>query len=151
MDLAKETVYWMFRIVIIGIAVVFIIWIVGSTVNYGLETHEVKSYVLRNKIILDENCLAYAEYRAELTVIDINKFNKNNLVACLNTDNGVLLNLTYEGFSEEIRVNNDLADKIHFCYDEETFSCIEKEYNLIINKDLQEIPGKLKIITIDLR
>lgn len=151
MDLAKESVYWIFRIIIISITLVFIIMILGSLTNYKIDINEFQSYTLRNKIILDENCLAYKDYRTHLGIIDKNKFTKNNLQNCLNTKTGILLNLTYEGYSESISINEDLADKKDFCFDKKTFSCIEKEYNLRINDNSNEIPAKLRITTIELK
>ena len=150
MDLAKESVYWGFRIMIIGITLVFIILILGSLTNFKIDIDEVESYVTRNKIILDENCLAYEDYRVKLGIIDKNKFNENNIKNCLNTNKGIILNLTYNQFSEEILIN-ELADKKGFCFDEETFSCIEKEYNLIVKENSKEIPAKLTINTISLK
>ena len=151
MDLAKESVYWSFRIVVITLAIVFIILIISSLTDYKLDINEAESYIIRNKIILDENCLAYNGYRTNLGVIDKDKFNKIHLQNCLNTDKGVILNLTYDDNSEEILINDDLADKIDFCYDEKTFSCIRKEYNLILKDNSNEFPAKLIIDTIGLK
>lgn len=143
MDIAKESVYWIFRILIVGILLVILISMLGSISEYKVEDNEVKSYILGNKIILDEDCLAYSNDRIELGVIDKNKFNKINLNNCLNTDKGIRLNLTYNKVSELILINEDLADKIDLCYDEETFSCIRREYNLILKDNSNEILAKL--------
>jgi len=151
MDLAKESVYWGFRIMIISITLVFIIVILGSLTNFKIDIDEIESYVIRNKIILDEDCLAHQTYRTNLGIIDKNKFNENNIKNCLNTNKGIILNLTYNDFSEEILINKDLADKKDFCFDEKTFSCIEKEYNLILNDGLTETQAKLIINTIALK
>ncbi|MBS3143306.1 hypothetical protein J4446_00290 [Candidatus Woesearchaeota archaeon] len=151
MDIAKESVYWIFRIIIIGLALLFVILILGSMMDYEVDSNDLESYVIRNKIILDKDCLAYEGYRTELGIIDANKFNKNNIASCLNTKKGIALNLTYDGYSETILINEDLADKIDFCFDEETFSCIRKGYNLILNDNLQEIPARLIIDTIALK
>lgn len=150
MELGKIA-YWIPRIVIVSIAIVSIIMIVGSITSYKLDIDEIKSYITRNKIILDEDCLAYKDYRTHLGVIDKDKFNKNNIQNCLNIKTGVILNLTYEEFSKSILINEDLADKRGLCFDEETFSCIRKEYNLILKDDLNEIPAKLIIDTINLK
>ena len=105
MDLAKESVYWGIRIMIISIAIIFIILILGSLTNYNIYVDKVESYVIRNKIISDENCLAYHDYRTNLGTIDKNKFNKNNIANCLNTDKGIILDLTYNKNSEQILIN----------------------------------------------
>ena len=52
MDLAKESVYWGIRIMIISIAIIFIILILGSLTNYNIYVDKVESYVIRNKIII---------------------------------------------------------------------------------------------------
>lgn len=151
MDIAKKSVYWIPIIIIVITIIVFILIIIDSLKNYKIDANEVESYVIRNKIILDENCLAYNNYRTNLGVIDKNKFNQINLKNCLNTNQGIVLNLTYEGNSELILINEDLADKIDFCFDEKTFSCIRKEYNLILMDNSKEIPSKLIIDTISLK
>src|SRR3989344_3891179 len=151
MDLAKESVYWIFRIMIIGIVIVTLILILGSISDYKVDISEIESYVIRNKIILDENCLAYNDYRTNLGIIDKSKFNKIHLQNCLNTNKGVILNLTYDSNSEEILINDDLADKLDFCFDEKTFLCIRKEYALILKDNEKEIPSKLIIDTIGLK
>jgi len=151
MELAKESVLWIFRIFVLTIVLVFIIIIPGSFTNSKIEINELESYLIRNKIILDEECLAYNNYRTNLGIIDKNKFNNLRIKNCLNTDKGVRINLTYDKSSELILINDDLATKIHFCYDEETFSCIRKEYNLILKDNTKEIPAKLVIDTIILK
>lgn len=143
MDIAKESVYWIFRILIVGVLLVILISMLGSISEYKVEDNEVKSYVIGNKVILDEDCLAYSNNRVELGVIDKSKFNKIHLNNCLNTNKGIRLNLTYNKVSELVLINENLADKIDFCYDEETFSCIRKEFNLILKDNLNEIPAKL--------
>ena len=151
MDLAKESVYWTFRIIVISITLVFIILILGSLTDYDINVDEVEAYTLRNKIILDEECLAYNNYRTNLGIIDKTKFNEN-LNNCLNTDKGIILNLIYNQQSELISIGNkNLIDKKDFCFDEETFSCISKEYNLILKDKDNEIPAKLIIDTIKLK
>ena len=149
MDIAKETIYTIPRVIIIGITLIFVILILGSLTNYKIDINEIESYIIRNKIILDENCLAYKDYRTNLGTIDKNKFNKNNIANCLNTNKGVRLNLTYKENEELILINDDLAEKVFLCHDEETFSCIRKEYNLILKDNFKEIPAKLIIDTIN--
>jgi hypothetical protein len=151
MDLAKEPVYWTIRVIIISVTIVIILLILGSSTNYNLDIDELNSYIIRNKIILDENCLAYNNYRTNLGIIDKSKFNEINIKNCLNTKDGIILNLTYEGKSESITINNDLADKRDFCYDEKTFLCIRKRYDLILNDKTNEIPVQLTIDTIHLK
>ena len=151
MDLAKESVYWIFRILVISMTLIFVIIILSSLTNYKVDINQVESYVIRNKIILDENCLAYQSYRTKLGMIDKNKFNEGNIKNCLNTDKGITINLTSNQFSEQILINKNLADKKDFCFDEETFSCIKKEYNLILKEGLIETPAKLIINTIALK
>ena len=151
MDLAKESVYWIFRIILIGVVLVFVILIVGSLTGYKIDINEVESYVIRNKIILDEDCLAYNNYRTKLGIIDKSKFNEDNLKGCINTDKGIIINLTYNQESEVISFGDEnLIDKLEFCFDEETFVCIKKEYNLILIDNLKETPAKLIINTIKL-
>ena len=151
MDLAKESVYWVFRIMIVGISLGIVIIILGSISSYNIEADEIQSYVLRNKIILDKDCLAYSNYRVHLGIIDKDKFNNVHLQNCINKNIGVRLNLTYEGISEEILINDNLADKIDFCYDEETFYCEKERYFLTLKTNSKEIPSVLTIDTIKLK
>src|SRR3989344_4178634 len=151
MDISKESVYWVFRIMIISIAIVIIIMIVGSIADYDIDTKGIKSKILRNKLMLDKNCLAYSDYRVHLGTIDKSKFSKLHLQNCISREFGVKLSLTYEKFSEEILVNDDLADKIDFCYDEKTFFCERKKYNIILNDNSKEIPAKLTMDVISLK
>ncbi len=151
MDLAKESVYWIFRIMIVTIAITIVILILGSISSYKIDADETQSYILKNKIILDENCLAYYDYRVHLGTIDKRKFSKSHLQDCISESTGVRLNLTYEIYSEEILINDNLADKIDFCYDEETFYCDREIYFLILNDGSKEIPSTLTIDTIKLK
>ena len=154
MDLAKESVYWIFRIMIIGIVIVTLILILGSISDYKVDISEIESYVIRNKIILDENCLAYNDYRTNLGIIDKSKFNKIHLQNCLNTNKGVILNLTYDSNSEEILINEDLADKLGITV--ATFDIIYKLTEWL-HKELErrrprqtveEMSGEFKILKI---
>jgi len=127
------------------------IFILGSLADYHIDINSVESYIIRNKIILDENCLAYSDSRVHMGSIDRDKFNEINMMDCLNTDKGIILNLTYSGISEKISINEDLTDKVELCFDEELFSCIRKEYNLILVDKEEKVPSKLIIDTITLR
>lgn len=136
---------------IVAIAITIVILILGSISDYNIDADETQSYILKNKIIMDDDCLAYSDYRTHVGMIDKNKFNKLHLQNCISKSTGVRLNLTYDKFSEEILINNDLADKIDFCYDEETFYCEREKYFLILNDNSKEIPSILAIDTIKLR
>ena len=151
MSVAKEAVYKPMEIIIMGIGIFFIFMIINVASNFELDSNTVKSYIIRNKIILDENCLAYNGERVEMGTIDMNKFNINNLNNCLKTKEGIRLNLTYNENSELILINEGLAEKVYFCFDDESFSCHGKEYEVILVKDNKKIPAKLAIDTISLK
>jgi len=151
MDLAKESVYWVFRVMIVGISLGIVIIILGSISSYSIKYDEIQSYVLKNKIIMDDDCLAYSDYRTHLGIIDKDKFSKVHLQNCINKNIGIRLNLIYEGVSEEILINDNLADKIDFCYDEKTFYCERERYFLTLKTNSKEIPSVLTIDTIKLR
>ena len=151
MDIAKESIYWIFRIMAVSLIIVILIIMIGSISDHEVEDNKIKSEILRNKIILDENCLAYSDHRVHLGMIDKKKFNELHLENCINEGIGVVLNLTYDNFSEEILINDDLADKIDFCYDEKTFYCEREIYYLILKDDSAEIPSTLIIDAIRLK
>ena len=151
MEISKESLYWVFQIIFIMVIGTVMIFILGSLADYHIDTNSVESYIIRNKIILDENCLAYKEGRIHMGSIDKEKFNEVNMMNCLNTDKGIILNLTYSGISEKISINEDLTDKVELCFDEELFSCIREEYNLILVDKEEKVPSKLIIDTITLR
>ena len=52
-----------------------------SELTLETEINELESYLIRNKIILDEECLAYNDYRINLGIID-----KNKLLGIVNVD-----------------------------------------------------------------
>jgi len=149
--LSKELIYWFIRIPVIVIVMILIIIIVGSMAKQNVDVENVKSYVLRNKIILDEDCLAYKDYRVHQGIIDKDKFNKINIQNCLNTKTGIILTLGYKEESESILINEDLADKIDFCVYEKTFLCERKKYDLILKEGSKNIPCNLTIDTINLK
>ena len=151
MDLSKESVFWISAIIITAIAIVIIIMVVGSIINYDIDTKDIKSKVLENKLMMDKNCLAYSDYRVHIGTIDKSKFSKMQVQNCISKEFGVRLKLVYGEHSEEILVNDNLADKIDFCYDEKAFFCERKEYNIILKDNSGEIPAKLVMDVVSLR
>lgn len=99
---------------------------------------------------MDEDCLAYSDYRIHLGIINKDKFTEINLNSCLNTEKGIILNLKYGSKSEMVLINKEMADKIDFCYDEKSFYCERKEYSLILKDGSEEVPAKLTMDIITL-
>ena len=59
MSVAKESLYKPIEIIIMGIGIFFLILILNMATNYEIDAHEINSYLIRNKVMIDENCLAY--------------------------------------------------------------------------------------------
>ena len=142
-NLTKEWIIWIIKAVVLFVVIGIIVIIVYIPINSELDIDGLKHSLLRQHLIYDKNCLAYEDDRVYPGIIDINKFNKNNIEKCFSTKNhGVQLTLKTNS-ETTIKLNEDL-NKFEFCFDKKNFRCTNTTFYVLV-KDQNLEPGKLNI------
>jgi len=135
--LSKEMLLWVARIAIVFIVVFIILSLFGSYFFREIDVGEIQHYVLRERLLLSEDCLAYEDEKVYGGIIDINKFDETRLNNCLRYrlpkgGVGIKLNLSYEGGEKELEINEGLSNKMDFCVDEKNFDCSDNNYYVLV-------------------
>ncbi|MFH1209172.1 MAG: hypothetical protein V1663_00060 [archaeon] len=153
--ITKEMILWLaVRFVIIFVVVFFIINLFGGYFSSRLDVDNIQQFVLRQRLILNKDCLAYEGVKVYGGIIDINKFNETMLRDCLKYELpkkgiGMKLNLTYDGISKEVYINPGLGNKVDFCIDKKNFFCTSTDYYVLVyDNGLKK--GNLRIETVKL-
>ena len=111
--LAFNIVYWIPRMILIIIIATTVVSMIRSFLFFTIDVSETEGYVLTNRIVFSPDCLAYIDLtgRVHLGYVDINKFNKDSIEACLyfgeqNDYAAARLTLNYmDGSSVEVMYN----------------------------------------------
>ena len=85
--LTTETMMWIPRFILIVIVVLSVFFIVSMKVSKEFDIKEIETKLLTLRYLNSENCLAYKDTKVNPGIIDINKFNDENLDECLIREN----------------------------------------------------------------
>ena len=136
--LTKEVMLWLtVRFVIVFVVVFVIISIFSSYISRKIEVDEIQQYVLRERLLLSKDCLAYEDEKVYGGIVDINKFNEDRLNNCLRYrlpkgGVGIKLNLSYNRNEKIIDINEDVSKKMNFCIDKKNFACSNNDYYVLV-------------------
>ncbi|MCD4666502.1 hypothetical protein K8R47_01680 [archaeon] len=142
-NLTKETVFWVVRIIIVSIFIIFIILMVSSYVDVQANVEETENQVLVNSLV---NCLIENDY------LEINSFDENQVKGCLNLNEdkiGLRLRLYYNNETELI-VNEKVLRREPLCSFEKNFACLSKGFYVLV-KDEEIYPAGLRIDVVNIR
>jgi len=143
-DTTKELLLWIPRIILIVIVVGTVFYIVTIPIRKNFEINELHQNILRQRFVYSENCMAYKENKIYPGIVDIKKFEKENLEKCFQSNKiGVTLNLMNNTL-KTIKINEKIAEKDIFCIDKKHFSCTNYTYYVLIKNEIIE-PGLLNI------
>jgi len=143
-NLTKEWVTWIVYAIMFFVIASTIIIIVYIPINYEFKIDGLRHSLLRQHLIYDKNCLAYADERTYPGIIDLNKFSKANLERCFDAkDYGLQLTLKTNSLST-IKLNEQL-NKFEFCFDKKNFYCTNTTLYVLVNNNGNIEPGVLKI------
>jgi hypothetical protein len=149
-DTTKELLLWIPRIILLVIIVGTVFYIITLPIKKNFQTDELQQNLLKQRFVYNENCLAYKDDRIYPGIIDIKKFDKENLEKCFqNNKIGVTLNLVNETI-KTIRVNEKIAEKDAFCFDTKHFFCTNYTYYVMIKNEKIE-PGLLNVHMIKIK
>ncbi len=130
-SLTKEWVFWILQAIVVFVILGFIFVIIQIPSNLEFKIDGLKHSLLRQHLIYDVNCLAYQDERVYPGIIDINKFRKENLEKCFQTEsNGVMISLNYNGM-KDIKLNEKL-NKFEFCFNKDNFYCTNRTFYVLV-------------------
>lgn len=92
--LNTETMMWIPRFILLVLVVLSVFFVVSMKVSKDFDIKEIETKLLTSRYLNSENCLAYKNERVNAGIIDLSKFNDENLDKCLIRENfGVKLEL----------------------------------------------------------
>ncbi len=136
------------------IPIIFMIFLVAIAIYFGVNAYtsrkvdikNLDSYVINNRLLFSDDCLAYNdEIKVYPGIIDLKKFNEQNLDNCMQYKEGLgyLVNLSDVNGNviKTVEMNNeDLAKKIPFCSIKvKNFKCdFNRYYVLYYDNEIKE-------------
>ena len=92
---SHELIIWIPRIIMLVIVVGTVFFLITLPVKQSFDIDKLQQTILRQRFIYSENCLAYKDDKVSPGIIDLKKFNQNNLENCFQANDklGVSLNL----------------------------------------------------------
>ncbi len=140
-NLTKEWILWIVRAIVFFVIFSIIIIIIYIPLFSQVNADGLKHSLLRQHLIYDKNCLAYENDKVYPGIVDIKKFNKDNLEKCFNSqDHGVQVTLN----NHLIKLNEKL-NKFEFCFDKKSFYCSNQTFYILIKNNDKTEQGKLNI------
>ena len=141
-NLTKEYLIWVVRGILFAVIFSSVIILIYIGINSTTDINGLKHSLIRQHLLYDKNCLAYENDKVYPGIIDLNKFNKNNLEKCLVTkEQGIRITLK----NNLIMLNDKLADKFEFCFDKKNFYCSNTTFYVLIHENDTLTQGALNI------
>ncbi|MBS3133990.1 hypothetical protein J4214_02050 [Candidatus Woesearchaeota archaeon] len=141
------------RLFIIGIVFIAVTMIIDTSLKMNTDVSEIESYTLKNRIFYSQSCILWKEHNRPIPgIIDIEKFNEQNLDTCLkNTLFGIKFTLNYENKTKEIELNKRIYQQQIFCFDKDQVYCENKDYYILVNEKGSIKDGILRIEMVRLK
>jgi len=151
-ETSHELIIWIPRIIALVIVAGIVFFLITLPVKQNFEIDKLQETILRQRFLYSENCLAYNDGKVNPGIIDKGKFNRENLNKCFgaNDNFGVNLNLITDKI-ETINLNQKIAEKFDFCFDEKHFTCTNYTYYVLIQDKETLGEGLLNVAMIKIK
>ena len=127
--LTTETMMWIPRFILLVIVVLSVFFIVSMKVSKEFDIKEIETKLLTLRYLNTENCLAYKDTKVNPGIIDLSKFNDENLDKCLNRENFgaklILMDINDNIIKEAYNGKDFFLDNEPLCFSDKYY-CKEK-------------------------
>ncbi len=110
-QLVMEELWTLPRVIMVVMVLAVIVLIVSSYVSRDVETYDLETSVIMNRLLYSEDCLAYFDERVYPGVVDIGNINENRIGGCVDygKNKGVKIELfdSQENIIADALVNTD--------------------------------------------
>lgn len=148
--ISSEMVIWIWRFLFLIVVSIIFVFILSSYVHREIKIADLQENILITRLLYSQNCFGYEDVRIYPGIIDLEKFNEENLKKCIAHENRIKFKLTLSNEANEIKTIKDeeeIDDLIPLCeIKEKPFTCFnETKYVLIKNEKKEFNKGFLNI------
>ncbi len=148
--LSSEVMMWIPRFILLVLVVLSVFFVVSMRVSKDFDIKEIETKLLTLRYLNTENCLAYKDTKVNPGIIDLSKFNDENLDKCLNRKNFgtklILMDLNKNIIKEAYNGKDFFIDNNALCFSDKYYCTNKVVYVLYYDNGLKN--GLLNITSV---
>ena len=148
--LTTETMMWIPRFILLVLVVLSVFFVVSMKVSKDFDIKEIETKLLTLRYLNSENCLAYKDTKVNPGIIDLSKFNDENLDKCLIRENLgtklILMDINNNIIKEVYNGKEFFIENEPLCFSDKYYCTSKLVYVLYYDKKLEN--GLLNITSV---